>query len=166
MVAYARLLSEESAELEASKRRESGVSEGLASTPESGARADDELDEDLEEAIRLSLAEGQAATGTDSKVPDVGAGFDVPMRYAKQSKSSPGRANKPISEMAESSRATEADDLDFALQLSLAEEKSREEMGVSNEEDFPGLSPVSSVASTGADASARKGKGKGKRRIS
>ncbi|KAF2239869.1 hypothetical protein EV356DRAFT_477272 [Viridothelium virens] len=166
MVAYARLLSEESAELEASKRRESGVSEGLASTPESGARADDELDEDLEEAIRLSLAEGQAATGTDSKVPDVGAGFDVPMRYAKQSKSSPGRANKPILEMAESSRATEADDLDFALQLSLAEEKSREEMGVSNEEDFPGLSPVSSVASTGADASARKGKGKGKRRIS
>ncbi|KAL9088443.1 MAG: hypothetical protein Q9165_006167 [Trypethelium subeluteriae] len=165
MVAYAQLLSEESAELEASKRRESEASEGLASTPESGARADDELDEDLEEAIRLSLAEGQTAPGTDRESPDVGADFDVPVRYTRPSKSSSGRANQPVSVMAGSSRAAETDDLDFALQLSLAEEKSRKEMGASSE-DFPGLSPASSVSSAGAGVSSGKGKGKGKRRVS
>ena len=55
------------------------------------------------------------------------------------------------------------DDLDFALQLSLAEERSKAEalLDGSTSDDFPALSPASSQGSQG---SCGKGKRKGKSR--
>ncbi|KAI9667762.1 MAG: hypothetical protein M1821_000579 [Bathelium mastoideum] len=163
VLAYARLLSEESAAQEEERRqeqrRESGASDAVVSTPESGARADDELDEDLNEAIRLSLAEGEAAAIADKAGGEEEADFGVPVRYAKsRGPSAPALPG--------SSRDAEIDDLDFALQLSLAEEQSRKEMRGSSGEEFPALSPASSTPSTGAGDASGKGKGKGKRRIS
>ncbi|KAJ5762532.1 uncharacterized protein N7511_005914 [Penicillium nucicola] len=106
---------------------------------------DDDDDDELAEAIRRSLLEEQ----------DAPAPFDltssIPIKYAKGMQP---RHLSPEPQEAEGSRQQEIDDLEFAIQLSLAEGKSREEE--QEWEEFPSLAaPVSTSPS---------GKGKGKAR--
>lgn len=119
-----------------------------SSSPYHGA-ADDQVDDDLAEAIRLSLLDEGSASPPLDLTPS------IPIKYAKgmrrRTPSSPGKSN------AESSQQKEMDDLDFAIQLSMAEDQSRatgEEW-----EEFPALEG-------GAFASSQSsGKGKGKARV-
>ncbi|KAK6437467.1 hypothetical protein LTR95_006334 [Oleoguttula sp. CCFEE 5521] len=82
-------------------------------------KSDEEFDADVAEAIRLSLAASNAA-----------APFDIPIRKAKTKggKKIPSNKASPKSSpsaIAGSSHGVEMGDLDFAIQLSLAEEQSR-----------------------------------------
>ncbi|SMR61546.1 unnamed protein product [Zymoseptoria tritici ST99CH_3D1] len=158
MLAYAAMLSQETLEQE-SRRRVSDASTAFSTaassigqsnwstadaTPASPSprevapRTDDELDADIAEAIRQSLAASP------------GAGYDIPIRHAKpRNKKAPSAKSSP--RLAGKSKEAEMSDLDFALQLSLAEEQSRRSLEES--EPFPGL-PVASG----------RGKGKGRER--
>lgn len=178
MLAYAALLSQESLE-EDNLRRTSDASTAVSSggrvTPTgtgsvtgSGGtpatkptpKSDDELDADVAEAIRQSLASS----------PSVNA-YEIPIRKAKGQKGrrgSPNQASPPKqfsslspgmvgAASAGASRAEELSDLEFAMQLSLAEEESKRAAAVEGEgEGFPALSPVESAG----------GDGKGKARAS
>ena len=171
MIAYAAMLSQESLEQEA-KRRASDTSTaassddqssmvtgnatptGSLSPPKSTPKTDEELDADVAEAIRQSLA---------SSPPSVGAhSFDLPIRQAKpkgRKTSPPARASPaPSPLLASSSKAGEISDLEFAMQLSLVEEQSKKDAAAPatavEGDDFPALSP-----------SARETDGKGKSRI-
>ncbi|KAK2752885.1 hypothetical protein FQN54_008038 [Arachnomyces sp. PD_36] len=163
MLAYAQMLSEESYTSDEVKRRgseddtaASSSSETVApndsafsvrtSSPQPSSNLDtveEEMDPDVAEAIRLSME--------PHSVGGVPAGMDtgsVRIKYAKGvHPSSPPRS--PTAP--ESSKNQEVDDLEFALQLSLAEEQSRQQANESEQEDFPALSPSG-------------GKGKGKAR--
>lgn len=164
MIAYAAMLSQETLEQE-SKRRASDTSTGTstaasstdqsqwptadptpAETPpdrQADSKTDDELDADIAEAIRLSLATSP------------GGGYDIPIRQAKAKgkarKFSSSKASPKTSPfLAGSSKEAEMQsDMEFALQLSLAEEQSRRSADV----DVDGKS--------GADVE-WKGKGKGR----
>ena len=165
MIAYAAMLSQESHELEQSRRASDSAS-ATDSAPftasESGAvwssdtatpaqsaspntltpKTDDEYDADVAEAIRLSLAASQNAPT-----------FDISFRQAKPKRGRKGSSvvNSPKTSpmmAAGGSRETEMSDLDFAIQLSLAEERSRAESGF-DAHDSP-------------DRSSRGGKGKGR----
>jgi hypothetical protein len=161
-LAYAAILSQESLEAEERKRRES---EFLATSTETVKPApnnhgqssshnganEEELDPDIAEAIRLSLEESAGADPfySDSIEPSA---FDIPIKYAKGKKSAspwntPAKKGKVP---AGSSNSNELSDLEFAMQLSLAEEQSRKEM---EEDQFPALSPK---------LGGGKGKGKGR----
>ena len=162
MIAYAAMLSQESLERE-NKRRVSDTSAavstdqstlatgnatptGSVSPVESTPKTDEELDADVAEAIRQSLA------SSPSPSP-----FDVPIKQAKTKvrKPSPARDSPRSSPLvACSSKANELSDLDFAIQLSLAEEQSKQESTPAKADEFPALSP--SVH----------GSGKGKGRVS
>ena len=169
MLAYAAMLSQETLEQENLRRRSdtSTVPSAAASTDQSTAatgnvtpscspsppnttpKSDGELDADIAEAIRQSLATS----------PAVGA-YAIPIRHArpKGRKGSPTRPSTQASPMlAGSSKAAEMTDLEFALQLSLAEEQSKNEAardGEGNGDGFPALgSPWQEV-----------GKGKGRMR--
>lgn len=155
-LAYAAMLSQETLE-EERRRRESESSSALSSatiTPEPSIKDEGELDADIAEAIRLSLYDSPASTlGThDSLGSEEDAGFDIPIKYAKSRKSTPSKStSSPRTKgkaAAGSSKEIELSDLEFALQLSLAEEQSRKE---AEESDFPPLSPTPSDS---------KGKGK------
>ncbi|KAF2009986.1 hypothetical protein BU24DRAFT_455167 [Aaosphaeria arxii CBS 175.79] len=164
-LAYAAMLSQESLENEKKKRQESETSSALSSTtitPEpsvSGQASsptlvgDQELDADIAEAIRLSLQENSSDSyGYDDSANDLG--LDIPIKYAKGRKSPPRSKASPTGGARAnggSSKESELSDLEFALQLSLAEEQSRKDA----EDSFPPLSPVN--GSSG-------GKGKGKMR--
>lgn len=146
MIAYAAMLSQESHELEKSRRTSDSAS-ATDSAPftasESGAawssdtatpaqsaspntstpKTDDEYDADVAEAIRLSLAASQNASA-----------FDIPFRQAKPKGGRKGSSvfNSPKGSpmmAAGASRESEMSDLDFAIQLSLAEEQSRADTG-------------------------------------
>ncbi|KAF1993239.1 hypothetical protein P154DRAFT_82571 [Amniculicola lignicola CBS 123094] len=164
-LAYAAMLSQETLELEEKKRRESESSSALSTdtvTPEPSVYAnssspalkhDTELDADIAEAIRLSLQDSPASGLYGSGSPAQSSPFDIPIKYAKGRKSSPtGRATGSPKERggraAGSSMAGELSDLEFALQLSLAEEQSRND----GRDEFPPLSP----------SLAKGGKGKGR----
>jgi hypothetical protein len=172
-LAYATMLSQESIQADEARRQENESGSILSSdtvTPEPSVRAqsssptvpaDNDLDADIAEAIRLSLQESPASgvLGSDSLALP-GLGFDIPIRYAKgkksppASKSSPARVGKsnPGSSSMSNKQEEELSDLEFALQLSLAEEASRKE-AEGNVEEFPPLSPTPG------------GKGKGKGRM-
>jgi hypothetical protein len=170
-LAYAAMLSQESLADEERKRREiedsSAVSSNTA-TPEPSVYGQstmsinnkEELDADLAEAIRLSLQDSPASGIYGSGSPAVlnssfdvpyETPFDIPIKYTKGRKSPTSAKGTPKGKKggAGSSRDTEMSDLEFALQLSLAEEQSRKEA----EDQFPPLSP----SPKGGD-----GKGKGK----
>jgi hypothetical protein len=172
-LAYATMLSQESIEADEARRRESESGSVLSSdtaTPEPSVRAqsssptapvDNNLDADIAEAIRLSLQDSPASGMHGSGSPAVpGLGFDIPIRYAKgkksppASKSSPARGGKAKagSSSKTNKQEEELSDLEFALQLSLAEEASRKE-AEGDEDEFPPLSPTPG------------GKGKGKGRM-
>jgi hypothetical protein len=151
-LAYAALLSQESLEEEKRRRSEGGNDSATRSsnvTPEtsvSGTTAVSptmgDVDDDLAEAIRQSL-EGADGGGSSP--------FDIPIRYAKARRSpTRSRSSAVMDTVVGASTNKEMDDLEFALQLSLAEEESkRGGASVAEEDDFPALSP------------SPKGKGKG-----
>lgn len=108
---------------------------------------DHSVDDDLAEAIRLSLLDEQSA------VPPVDTTPSIPIKYAKgvQRRVS----SSPSNGQAEGSRQQEVDDVEFAIQLSLAENQSRD-AAAGEWEEYPALAsgPLSSSQSSG------KGKGK------
>jgi hypothetical protein len=111
---------------------------------------DEQFDQDLEEAIRLSLVDGVDSGGSSPREKSSGT-YDIPITYKtkrsrRSASSSPStsQASKTRSQMKVSGASTKnaagADDLEFALQLSLAEERSRTEDSVAVKEDeFPSL---------------------------
>ncbi|KAL8749224.1 MAG: hypothetical protein Q9184_006894, partial [Pyrenodesmia sp. 2 TL-2023] len=131
ILAYATMLSEEAAANDEQRRKSESESGGEAPTMAS-AFSDDSVEEDndtetmdpdIAEAIRLSLQEspgaGTAASSSTAKLP-------IKIRKTKHTGSSPPLASSPPRSV---EPGTEQDDLDFALQLSLAEEQSREVSG-------------------------------------
>ena len=172
-LAYATLLSQESLELEEQKRRErereSAVESGSGSVTTEGSVSglgvvdeEGDMDDDLKAAIMLSLQEN-GSTALEAGFYDQGAsgsgsGFEIPIKYTNGRKSSrgSGRGSPKMAgiEPGSSSAVNELDDLDFAIQLSLAEERSRRE-GLGEVDEFPPLSP--------SPGGRGKGKGKGKK---
>jgi hypothetical protein len=155
-LAYAAMLSQESMEAEEQRRRESELSSALSSgsvTPEPSVvdhssspvlKDDSELDADIAEAIRLSLNENPESGAYEmSSTPP--AAFDIPIKYAKGKKTASPRSRtntpKKGKTAAGASNENELSDLEFAMQLSLAEEQSRKEIEEADDQ-FPPLSPA------------------------
>jgi hypothetical protein len=147
LLAYAQLLSEEAYTSEAQKRREAVPSSVASSTsgdtigrndssvgPDEFSSSsspyeepvDDDLTPDIAEAIRLSLLDERPAS--IEQYPD------IPIKYAKGSQSSPCSFS-PSEAFAESSRQQEMDDLELAIQLSIADSQPQEQ-----KDGFPSLS--------------------------
>lgn len=168
LLAYAQLLSQEANPGEAVKHTDqTAIASSATSTSFSDAAGpssfglgevssssspyqnptDDDVDDDLAEAIRLSLLEDESVAPPIEQTPS------IPIKYAKGVK-----PPEPSSEngAAESSRQQEMDDLDFAIQLSLAEDKSRDNVDEQEWEEFPDLAPPPMSTSQ----SSAKGKGK------
>jgi hypothetical protein len=165
-LAYAAMLSQESLALD-EQRRASAVttpvtnSSAWEATPSTDLS---EVDADLAEAIRLSLDDERIDTPqyvSPGYSPSPTGQYDVPIRFARKgrrSPKSPASRSPPLSKVLEagSSKDQEMSDLDFALQLSLAEEQSRRDTrNLHGEEEFPALSGTPT-------RSGGKGKGKGK----
>jgi hypothetical protein len=154
-LAYAAMLSQETLEAEEQRRRESDVSFAVSSdtiTPEPSLvdqssspdiKGDDELDADIAEAIRLSLNDSPSS-GLFNASSSPPSAFDIPIKYAKGKKTGSPRSRnstpKKGKAAAGASNETELSDLEFAMQLSLAEEQSRKELEAGDE--FPLLSPA------------------------
>ena len=160
MLAYATMLSEEAHASDEQKRKVE--SEGSTSawssqtvTPEVQispplVKNQDELDADIAEAIRLSLASEHSPVAAPMTAPSDRA-YEVPIKYGKSRRSpsrSPPRAAAAGMSTSTGGRSSSVpivaeDDLDFALQLSLAEEQSRRERSGEAEEEaeaeFPSL---------------------------
>ncbi|MCJ1250612.1 hypothetical protein MMC30_007840 [Trapelia coarctata] len=152
ILAYATLLSEEAAKSDETRRKSESEGSVISRTegPPVESQFEDETDPDIAEAIKLSL---QEAAGIPTSLPDTSQFRDFPMRYAK--KRSPSSSPPRSAAAAGSSLKPEADDLEFVLQLSLAEEASRREVvEEEEEEEFPMLSKSPSPPIE------RKGKGK------
>jgi hypothetical protein len=158
LLAYAQLLSEEAFASEALKRGEAVDSSVISTSPSDTIgrndssvaaddyssssspyqdTADDDITPDIAEAIRLSLL--------DEGSPQKTSPFSL--KYSKNLQSSHGDISPCELTGAESSRQQELDDLEFAIQLSLAESQSVGQAEAQHEE-FP---PASD-----------KGKGKGR----
>lgn len=131
ILAYATMLSEEAAASDEQRRKSESESGGETPTKAS-AFSDDSVEEengmetrdpDIAEAIRLSLQESvgdvTAASASTANIP-------IRTRKAKRKGSSPPLVSSPPKSVGPDA---EQDDLDFALQLSLAEERSREVIG-------------------------------------
>ena len=174
-VAYATMLSEESLAADEERRRSqqgtpaigtpavgtpalssSDWSSGVSTPAESSQqKSAEQLDADIAEAIARSLEQSRQDTPQDLSLlssPEQRA-HDIPIKYTRRSRRSPpsnSSRSPPLASVAESSdsanKQQELADLDFAMQLSLAEEESRRE---EQQEEFPSLSPAD-------------GKGKGK----
>jgi hypothetical protein len=112
----------------------------------------EDFDHDMEEAIRLSLLDGVDSGGVSPRASGSGH-YDIPIRYKVKKSSRRSASSSPSTSKASRHRskagasgskhdAVTADDLDFALQLSLAEEQSRNESAIPLEvevDEFPGL---------------------------
>lgn len=162
-LAYAAMLSQETLEAEEQRRRESDVSLALSSntvTPEPSLvgqssspeiKGDDELDADIAEAIRLSLNDSPGSGLFDlSSTPP--SAFDIPIKYAKGKKTGSPRSKnhtpKRGKAAAGASNESELTDLEFAMQLSLAEEQSRKQLD-GDDGEFPPLSPAAGAKGKG-----------------
>ncbi len=163
MLAYAAMLSQETLE-EETRRRTSDPSTAVSSSSVTGKvtpigssspiepmpKSDDELDADVAEAIRQSLASS----------PSAAPAFDISIKQAKPKGKKSGSARQspkssPPTRAAGSSKVDEVGDLDFAIQLSLAEEQSRRDAEAAGQgEEFPTLAGRSD-----------EGLGKGKGRV-
>jgi hypothetical protein len=155
-LAYAAMLSQETLEAEEQRRieRESSAVSSETVTPEPSVQGqsssspvtknnDEELDADIAEAIRLSLLNDNPDPGFYTSASTPPSAWDIPVKYAKGKKSSESRSRigtpkKGKSAAAGSSMEAELEDLEYAMQLSLAEEQSRKDA----EDAFPPLSPV------------------------
>ena len=141
ILAYATLLSEEAARDDEQRRNSASegsssetITEEAVTSPVSSVQ--NEIDDDMAEAIRLSLEEsnGFRASSLGDGDPS-SSSFTV--RYAKSKRSSPSRSppkSSPSTVSTKLSNAGEADvpqaeldDLEFALRLSQAEEDTRAE---------------------------------------
>ena len=138
MLAYAAMLSQESLE-EETRHRASDTSTVVSSNggighatpsgstppPRSTPKTDEEVDADVVEAIRLSLAE-EALANTRQ----------IPIRSTRAKGKEPASLQPSSPPASESSRDAEWSELQFAMQLSLAEERSRagEQVKVESEE--------------------------------
>ncbi|ESZ95910.1 hypothetical protein SBOR_3723 [Sclerotinia borealis F-4128] len=121
----------------------STISQSTIPTPAVESQPD--YDHDLEQAIRLSLMDGHTI-GDNGYSPNKGD-YDVNFTY-KQKTTRRSASSSPSTSLVSNNRFRSepsnsfdkhnqlADDLDFALQLSLAEERSKEE---AEAEEFPGL---------------------------
>jgi hypothetical protein len=164
---YAELISAETFQKDQERRTSDagymadvGDNSSTAATPEGSVVSrtisqpkykDEEFDQDLEEAIRLSLLDGVDSGGRSPRASGSGQ-YDIPIHY-KQKKSRRSASSSPSTSQASKHRSkarvaggkdtgVASDDLDFALQLSLAEERSRMESAIllDDEEDgFPSL---------------------------
>ena len=170
IMAYATLLSEEAMKSDETRYKSESIisdtvtdvlSSPITSPPHGpkqvSAEADADINPEISQAIRLSLQEsGGVHSEEDMASSPPPPLMDIPIKYIK-SRRSPSRSPPQATPSGHGhGRDAEIDDLDFALQLSLAEEKSRREF----EEvvDFPELkSPSPSSGS---------GKEKGKKRRS
>ncbi|GIJ92081.1 hypothetical protein Asppvi_011056 [Aspergillus pseudoviridinutans] len=165
LLAYAQLLSEEAFASEAVKRGD-GVDSSVISTSPSDTigrndssvaaddysssssphqdTVDDDLAPDIAEAIRLSLLD-EGATQENSPFP---------LKFSKKFQSSHGDISPGELVAAESSRQQELDDLEFAIQLSLAESQSVGQTERQQQEVYPSRSAFSPASDNG------KGKGR------
>ncbi|KAH7394973.1 hypothetical protein DE146DRAFT_721029 [Phaeosphaeria sp. MPI-PUGE-AT-0046c] len=162
-LAYAAMLSQET--LEAEERRrceiESNALSSSTVTPEPSVlgqssspdlKGDDELDADIAEAIRLSLNENE---GWDPHHPNSSppSAFDIPIKYAKGKKTSSPRTKakqyNSSKAVGGSSNERELSDMEFAMQLSLAEEASRNAAEEELRDRFPPLSPAAGAKGKG-----------------
>jgi hypothetical protein len=114
----------------------------------SNYKTDEEFDQDLEEAIRRSLLDGIDDGGRSPRASGSGE-YDIPIKY-KQKKSRRSASSSPSTSKASKTRVKSAsssskgiapDDLEYALQLSLAEQESKADHAARLEErdDFPVL---------------------------
>lgn len=188
MLAYATMLSEEAYKSDEVKRRDSAtsssaVTEGSDKTihdlssspvpiglPPVPSTPFTEVDPDVAEAIRRSLQDSPTTQNMSS--PSSSSNTEVPIRYKSKGKGK-GSSPAPVASSSQanprgSQRLTSPagdSDLDFALQLSLAEEQSREQQQTMlDEQDFPALSspPSPSSSSGGSSGNSRDGKKKAK----
>lgn len=165
LLAYATMLSEETLKSDEAKRASQGSSAiasprpGSKGGPAATSSKTSKMEDDLEEAIRLSLLESDAASASPFAASDVPIEpeFSIPIRYAKNAKRSTASPRAKVNASSSKSQTTEADDLEFALQLSLAEEQSR--VQAADENEFLALESRSS-----SEGSAKRGKGKGRKR--
>lgn len=142
ILAYATMLSEEAAQNDELKRKSASDGESndtitgeAVASPVSSA-AQDDIDDDMAQAIRLSLQESSSAS--PYVIDDTGAS-EVPVKYAKAKRNkvspsgSPPRSSafgaSPEANKGSNVPVAELDDLEFALQLSQAEEESRAQSG-------------------------------------
>ena len=140
VLAYATLLSEETAKDDEQRRKSASegstsdtvTEEAIAASPVSSVQ--DDLDSNMAEAIRLSLQDSHGFRASSLGDGDASAS-SFTMRYAKNKKQSPSplrtskleSSPKPSTAEATSVPAAEVDDLEFAIRLSQAEEESRAE---------------------------------------
>lgn len=170
LIAYAQMLSEEAYNNRQAIRTEtrnatpattgssdrafsSDVRTPVETSPSSLASetVEEEMDPDLAEAIRLSLEEQK--NGHHDFIPTMED--SIPIRYSKSRKSSRYSSPSLVPDSGESSNQRELEDLEFAIQLSLAEEQSRHDTGGNHEEQFPVLESPQNAND----------KGKGKARV-
>jgi len=154
ILAYARLLSEE-ALMQERQKREDEKARDRNGFEDSGLVVEDvpqeeELDPDVAEAIRLSLAEeeGRRLQAEEEERLE----YEIAVRFGKGRKQALSSQEYEEESAAEGSNSRELSDLEFAMQLSLAEEQSRLDAEAAAKEEFPVLAVL-------ADG---KGKGKGK----
>jgi hypothetical protein len=161
LLAYARMLSEESYTSDEVKRKDSASSDlASPSSDNTTIPADsslltssspvvdndvDGVDDDIAEAIRLSLESERSSPPNQSFVAE------VPIRYKTKGRREISRS-PPQTITPSASDTAEKDDLEFALQLSLAEAESSR----SADEDFPPLTGL------GLRSASTDGKGKGR----
>ncbi|KAF9885865.1 hypothetical protein FE257_012243 [Aspergillus nanangensis] len=158
IIAYAQLLSEEALANDVGKRDESAAN-SVASTssgdtigrndssfaPDELSSSsspyeepmDDDLAPDIAEAIRLSLL--------DEGPVQLDPVTEVPIKYSKEFLKNHGDFSLSETVTApESSRQQELDDLEFAIQLSLAESESHRQESAEEHLEYPSLTPISS----------------------
>ena len=143
IMAYATMLSEEAALADEARRSSSSsssdtITEEVMSSPITLPTLLEDED-DIARAIQLSLQENDQSYYPP---PVVSPSAEFSVRYIKGHRS-PSRS--PPRATGSSSQQAEVDDLDFALQLSLAEEASRAEV----EEEFPALRKSPSPSRSG-----------------
>lgn len=179
MLAYARLLSEESLAQDSHRRQSdisaagftnvdavkgSALSNGTL-TPEAhqGVQMyeDDEFSAEIAEAIRQSLEQDAHGKAGDCEWNDVGGLSQEEHEFKTGSGSDIHDfshlpvENGGLTESAEGSNSKELSDLEFALQLSLAEEQSRKDAEAEAADEFPALSQTVTQVWDG-----KKGKGR------
>ncbi|PNS18659.1 hypothetical protein CAC42_5198 [Sphaceloma murrayae] len=146
MVRLAELLSREAFEQGVSAG--GGSPEGKIGKEGSERHREEEVDDDIAEAIRLSLAVGSPESGQHGVhgTDDTGVWQDeadfggVPVKFAKKKRTP--RSSPRFEGMAGPSDKREKDELEFALEISMAEERSRleaEASGVQAGDEFPRL---------------------------
>ncbi|KAF2432598.1 hypothetical protein EJ08DRAFT_122967 [Tothia fuscella] len=165
-VAYAAMLSEESLAADEVRRSSASSTPAMASRSSTTAAVaevgDEDVDADLAAAIRLSLESSEAerfdTPHYTSSPSSRSTRYDVPIRFsAKKGKKSSQSSSRsppslalrspssivmsPLGGAGGSSKGGELEDLEFALQLSLAEEESRKmDSGERVGDEFPTLS--------------------------